>query len=133
MDEFDTSAENLGNQTLGRGSLYFDNRYIGNTPTFSIEKTREGFKVHFVCDDISKDNLFLWFKGDTGGLRYEPRNPVGSNIAYDFPSIELTGNGHHNIKSDEWQTLPFTGAVLPVDGVICRVTVPQTYDIKVAE
>lgn len=47
-----------------------------------------------------------------GALRFIAKNPAGEQIDYFMPWVKITPNGDFAIKSDEWQTLPFTLEIL---------------------
>lgn len=47
-----------------------------------------------------------------GALRFIAKNPAGEQIDYFMPRVKITPNGDFAIKSDEWQTLPFTLEIL---------------------
>lgn len=41
-------------------------------------------------------------------LLYEAKNPKGKNFNYFMPYVKISPNGDHVLKSDEWQTIPWT-------------------------
>lgn len=47
-----------------------------------------------------------------GSLRFIAVNPAGNNLDYFMPWVKITPNGDFQLKSDEWQTLPFNLEIL---------------------
>lgn len=47
-----------------------------------------------------------------GALRFIAKNPAGEKIDYYMPWVKITPNGDFALKSDEWQTLPYTLEIL---------------------
>lgn len=47
-----------------------------------------------------------------GALRFLAVNPTGDNIDYYFPWVKISPNGDYALKSDEWQTIPWTIEIL---------------------
>lgn len=47
-----------------------------------------------------------------GAMKYTAFNPVGTQIDYFFPWVKVSPNGDYALKSDEWQTIPFTIEIL---------------------
>lgn len=107
--------------TLGRGKLYFNGRYLGGSDSFAIR--RQGQLVVFSLEDISDENLNLFFGIDARGkLKFKADNPVGRNIHYDIADVILIGE-NHELKSDEWLKLRFIGLPQQIDGVLMTYTV----------
>lgn len=104
--------------------------------------------ITFDVDNINLGNLALWFGGnDTdaepddapgdlgtlaivgandaiyGALFFESDNPVGDNVNYWFPYVNLTPNGTFALKGDAWQTMSFTAEALKRDENTERVYV----------
>lgn len=52
-----------------------------------------------------------------GALRYIARNPKGEDFDYYFPWVKLAPNGDYQLKSDEWQTIPFSIEILKKPGL----------------
>ncbi|MBL4781798.1 MAG: hypothetical protein JKX92_06105 [Porticoccaceae bacterium] len=42
-----------------------------------------------------------------GELFFESTNPTGDKVDYLYPSVELSPDGDHELKSDEWQVMGF--------------------------
>lgn len=99
----------------------------------------------FDTDNINFGNLILWFGGANAGtlpadaptgvgtlafigkadaiygsLMYKSDNPVGDNVNYWFPYVNLTPNGTFALKGDTWQTLSFTCECLKRDAATER-------------
>lgn len=51
-----------------------------------------------------------------GALRYVELNPKGQNKVYYMPWVQISPNGDYALKSDEWQTIPFSIEVLKKSG-----------------
>ncbi|MCQ4311689.1 hypothetical protein NAV33_07245 [Pseudomonas stutzeri] len=47
-----------------------------------------------------------------GALRFIAKNPAGDQRDYYMPWVKITPNGDFALKSDEWQTLPYTLEIL---------------------
>lgn len=47
-----------------------------------------------------------------GAMRFIAFNPTGDDIDYYFPWVKISPNGDYALKSDEWQTIPFSIEVL---------------------
>ena len=47
-----------------------------------------------------------------GAMRFVADNPKGPNLDYYFPRVQISPNGDYALKSDEWQTIPFSLEVL---------------------
>lgn len=47
-----------------------------------------------------------------GAMRYIARNPKGENLDYYFPYVQVAPNGDYALKSEEWQSIPFSIEVL---------------------
>ena len=42
-----------------------------------------------------------------GELFFESTNPTGDKVDYLYPSVQLSPDGDHELKSDEWQVMGF--------------------------
>lgn len=52
-----------------------------------------------------------------GSLRYLANNPKGEQFDYFMPWVKITPNGDYALKSDEWQTIPFSIEILKKPGL----------------
>ncbi len=52
-----------------------------------------------------------------GTLRYLANNPKGENFDYFMPWVKITPNGDYQLKSDEWQSIPFSVEILKKPGM----------------
>lgn len=43
-----------------------------------------------------------------GAMMYEAKNPKGKQYNYYMPFVKVSPNGDYQLKSDEWQQIPFT-------------------------
>lgn len=102
--------------------------------------------ITFDVDNINFGNLALWFGGNNtddepfdapgdlgtisiigktdsiyGALFFESDNPIGANVNYWFPYVNLTPNGTFALKGDTWQTMSFTAEALKRDNATERV------------
>lgn len=99
------SDENPG-YTLGRGRLFIDGRYIGNTPYCRIAFRPESYSVLFGADVISEENKALFLGGSrVVALVYESRNPAGNRTSFTAGGLLLPSGA--DLKGDEWVTLDF--------------------------
>jgi len=57
----------------------------------------------------------------SGALRFIADNPEGDNLDFYFPYVRLSPNGDFSLKTEEWQTLPFSLEILK------RTTVEAIY------
>lgn len=94
----------------------------------------------FATDNMNLGNMTLWFAGSGSGagpgdmpvdlgdlsviamstaiygaITFESDNPVGDNVNYWFPYVNLTPNGNLDLKGDAWQQMSFTGEALKRD------------------
>lgn len=120
-----------GHQILGRGKLFFDNRYLGNTPLAKLAVTLAGGPVlAFATDDINLENMLLFVRSIgqpvEGSMRLEAHNPCGPNIDYEFPLVRVRAIAT-SLKGDTWQCLRFRGEILKKNGVLMRFTYPQQF------
>lgn len=104
--------------------------------------------ITFDTDDMSLANIALWFGGNNtdtlpsdaptdlgtmrvvgamdaayGELFYESDNPVGDNVNYWWPYVNLTPTGSLPLKGDTWQQMQFTAEALKRDNATERVYV----------
>lgn len=109
--------------------------------------------VTFDCDNISLGNLAMWFGGNNtddlpddapgdlgdiavigsantlyGALFFEGDNPVGENVNYWWPYVNLRPNGNLALKGDTWQQMSFTAEALKRDTTTERVYTYQLAD-----
>jgi len=109
--------------------------------------------VTFDCDNMNLGNLALWFGGNNnddlpsdapgdlgdiavigaantvyGALFFESDNPVGTNVNYWWPYVNLRPNGNLALKGDTWQQMSFTAEALKRDGTTERVYTYTTAD-----
>ena len=75
--------------------------------------------VNFTYDIAAskRDRIISGSQPVEGALRYIANNPKGSNFDYFMPWVKITPNGDYALKSDEWQTIPFSIEILKKPGL----------------
>lgn len=106
---------------------------------------QQDMTVNFTTDNINPGNLALWFGADVSGaapadapsgvgslvfigkaqsiygaLLFESDNPIGTNLNYWFPYVNLQPNGNYALKGDTWQQMSFSAEVLKRDATTQR-------------
>lgn len=66
----------------------------------------------------SRDRVISGNKVWEGALQYVETNPVGQKRTLLAPRVKLRPDGDYTLKSDEWQTLPFTLEILKPSSTI---------------
>ncbi|MEN3144634.1 hypothetical protein ABDF71_21830 [Ochrobactrum sp. WV_118_8] len=114
---------------LGRGEVSIDGRYIGNTPKFDLRMSKAGkLRVEFDCDDISQENIQMFFTCDAGRVSFKARNVVGPNIDISIPRVEF--KRQWSLKTaDNWMALRFTGKAVAVNGTLLEYTYPTIFQV----
>jgi hypothetical protein len=158
----------MGNQTLGRGKLYFDRfvpgtenttgeRYLGNTPSFGLNvetqelehySAEEGLRIKdqsitlqvnytgsFVTDDISLDNVAMFFFGSTSTVSQAAQTAQSDvlNVRKDL-YFQLGVNGARPMGVQQVTVSTVTngattyvaGTDYVVDSALGRVYIPKT-------
>lgn len=81
-----------------------------------------GYEGSFILDEISQNNLLMFFKGTLSGntirvnqaltkeyaMTFTPDNPEGEDNRFEFHKVKLTPNGDLALIGDEWMSLNFS-------------------------
>lgn len=78
-----------------------------------------GDEVHLTYDTraSTRDRIVSGSSAVEGAMLYEARNPAGKQVHYYLPYVKVTPNGDFALKSDEWQSIPFTLEILKLEGI----------------
>lgn len=79
--------------------------------------TGTGITVDYAIAASSRERVVSGSQPIEGTLRYIAKNPKGKQFSYFMPYVKLAPNGDFPLKSDEWQTLPFTVEILKKTGL----------------
>lgn len=76
-----------------------------------------GVNITFDVGASTRNRVISGAQPIEGALRYVANNPKGDNFDYFMPWVKLAPNGDFQLKSDEWQTIPFSVEVLKKPGL----------------
>lgn len=71
----------------------------------------------FDVDASTRKRIISGSQPIEGALRYLADNPKGENFDYFMPWVKITPNGDYQLKSDEWQSIPFMIEILKKPGM----------------
>ena len=82
---------------------------LGSGTTLS---TGDDIVVNYDVDAQTRGRVVSGNSPVEGALQYIENNPVGENKVYLMPRVKIRANGDFNLKSDDWQMLPFSLEIL---------------------
>lgn len=98
--------EHKNQLVLGRGKVFVNQRYVGNTPHAEIVHLPDGLIFVFITQDISDENLDMLTDWPAKVVvDFKAVNPFGRNMNY-----RGTGQfreGRLSLKTDDWQGIRF--------------------------
>lgn len=71
-----------------------------------------GITIDFAIVASSRSRIISASTPVEGAMRYLAKNPKGIQFNYFFPYVKIAPNGDFQLKSDEWQTIPFSLEIL---------------------
>lgn len=97
-----------GDYVLGRGRVYIDGAYIGNTPQVTFFYEEGELKIAVTCGAMSKNVLGKVTAGPREGalLRYVSCNPIGRSTSFTAEDGKLVVEPF-DLKTDDWMTAKF--------------------------
>jgi hypothetical protein len=111
-----TSVTDVGaNTTYVAGVDYKINAQAGLIEILSTSteiSTGDDLVVTYNVSAQTRDRVISGNKPVEGGLMYVEANSVGANKIYKMPRVKIRANGDFNLKSDDWQMLPFSLEIL---------------------
>lgn len=105
-----TEQEHENNYTISRGMISINGRYVGNTPKMKFYFKNGSYRIAFITQDISMENIELFFgKEKTVEIEYLPENPSGKQIGFKV-SAKLSPDDFA-FKGDDWQGIAFEAKI----------------------
>lgn len=103
MDDTDTTTYVLGTD-------YELDATFGTIKILGSGTIAAGDDLHLTYDvkASTRDRVISGSSPVEGALMYKANNPKGKQFNYYMPYIKVSPNGDYALKSDEWQTIPFT-------------------------
>lgn len=100
--------------TFVLGQDYLVNSELGRIEILEGGDIANGtnIKVTYDTEASTREVVISGSTAVEGALRYVAQNPVGEQIDYFWPYVKISPNGDFALKSDEWQTIPFSIEVL---------------------
>ncbi len=75
-------------------------------------KALDDLTVTYSRSAVSRNQVISGTLPTEGALMFISYNPEGEKLDYRMPYVKLSPNGDFALKSDEWQTIPFTLEIL---------------------
>ena len=102
------------NFTIGRGMVYVDDRYIGETNSFRFLGNSKLGLINFAfeCEDISSENIKLYFdvqckERPKSKVRYVANNPAGKNVNFNMDGVTIRAGSFELKSGNGWQNIGF--------------------------
>lgn len=126
---------------MGRGKIFLDGEYLGNSMPLNLTVTRKDGKVkrfiEFTLDSFTPENIARWFGRASGSkmpvvkIEFKSQNPVGPRVDFELPRVKLKPTTMLVKNGDDWSKMTFRGKCKPDEnGVWIAIITEKTVEVR---